>query len=156
MYSKNTLTPGQAFEKIKQYCAYQERCHYEVKEKLYGYGLRKYEVEELLSKLIENNHLNEERFATLFAGGKFRIKKWGRKKIAYELQQKRVSSYCIKIGLQEIPMDDYLATATQLATKKWQSLEKENNYARQAKTAQYMYQKGYESSITKEILKTLQ
>lgn len=155
MFPNKSLTPGQAFEKIKHYCAYQERSHSEVKQKLYGYGLRKSDVEELISKLIENNNLNEERFATLFAGGKFRIKKWGRKKIEYELRQKNVSSYCIRIALQEISPEDYLDTATKLAIKKWDSLANENQYTRQGKTSKYLYQKGYETAITSQVLKLL-
>ncbi len=100
------VTPQQALPKIKQFCAYQERCHSEVKDKLYGYGLSKNDVEELLSKLVEDNFLNEERFAIAFAGGKFRIKQWGRIKIRYELRQKQVSDYCVKKALASIDDDD--------------------------------------------------
>jgi regulatory protein len=89
---KKYLTPDQAWQKIKHYCAYQERSHQETKDRLYGYGLSTKDVEVLLSKLIEEDYLNETRFATLFAGGHFRTKKWGRVKIAYELKQKRVSA----------------------------------------------------------------
>ena len=85
---KQQLTKEQAHQKAKHYCAYQERCHSEVKEKLYGFGLRKSDVEDLLSKLIEEDYLNEERFAIQFAGGRFRMKQWGRIKIKYELKQK--------------------------------------------------------------------
>ena len=95
---QQSFTPQQALQKIKHYCAYQERCHSEVKEKLYGVGLRKNEVDEIISTLIEENYLNEERFAIQFAGGHFRIKNWGRVKIKYELKQKQVSDYCIKKG----------------------------------------------------------
>ena len=86
----------EALQKAKQYCAYQERSHSEVKEKLYSFGLYKKDVDELLSELISENYLNEERFAIMFAGGKFRIKQWGRIKIKYALKQKQVSEYCIK------------------------------------------------------------
>ena len=81
------MTPGQALPKIKQYCAYQERSHSEIKDKLYGFGLRKNEVEEILATLIEENYCNEERFAEQFAGGKFRMKQWGRIKIRRALQE---------------------------------------------------------------------
>ena len=82
----------QAFQKLKHYCGYQERSHQEAKEKLYSFGLYKQEVEELLSRLIEENYLNEERFAVAFAGGKFRMKGWGKVKILHALKEKRVSS----------------------------------------------------------------
>src|SRR5688500_6130993 len=102
MLQKKRLTPEQAFQKIKQYCAYQERSHAEVKEKLYSFSLFKSDVESLISRLIEEDYLNEERFAKMFAGGKFRMKHWGRVKIRYELKQKQVSEYNIKKALQEI------------------------------------------------------
>jgi regulatory protein len=146
------LTKEQAYQKIKQYCAYQERCHKEVREKLYGYGLYKSEVEEILVNLIEEEYLNEERFAIGFAGGKFRMKHWGRNKILYELKQKQVSPYCIKVALQAIDESDYLASLQKLAVKKWESLEKENNLSRQAKVYAYLLQKGYEpNKITEAI-----
>ncbi|HRD43896.1 MAG TPA: RecX family transcriptional regulator, partial [Ferruginibacter sp.] len=106
MYRLN-IGKEKAWQKIKHYCAYQERSHKEVKEKLYGFGLYKAEVELLLTQLIEENYLNEERFATAFAGGKFRMKQWGRQKIKYELKQKQVSDYCIKKALAAIDGEQY-------------------------------------------------
>ena len=144
MQVQNRLNKEQGLEKIKYYCSYQERCHREVKEKLYGYGLRKAEVEEILSTLIENNYLNEERFAVLFAGSKFRIKQWGRKKIQYELQQKGVSSFLIKLSLKEIGDEPYFETLTKLTEKKWKSLKGQQYLVRQSKTYNYLLQKGYE------------
>ena len=121
------LTPGLAFPKIKAYCAYQERCHSEVKEKLFSYGLSKNDVEELISKLVVENYLNEERFAIQFAGGKFRIKQWGKTKIRYELRQKQVSGYCIKKALSLIDDSACLETLHKLATLKLKALKKEKN-----------------------------
>ncbi|MBP6234345.1 MAG: RecX family transcriptional regulator, partial [Chitinophagaceae bacterium] len=98
MYKKY-LTKEQALQKLKHYCAYQERCHSEVKEKLYQLGVWKKEHDEIIASLIEENYLNEERFAVAYAGGHFRIKQWGRIKIKYELKQKQVSEYSIKKAL---------------------------------------------------------
>ena len=89
-------------QKIKYFCSYQERSHQEVKEKLYSFGLYKYEVEALVAQCIEENYLNEERYALAFAGGKFRINNWGRLKIKFALKQKRISEYCIKLALNSI------------------------------------------------------
>ena len=147
MYSKQSFTPDQAFQKIKQFCAYQERCHREVTEKLYSFGLYKKDVEILLSRLIEENYLNEERFAIAFAGGKFRMKQWGRIKIKYELKQKGVSSYCINLALKEIDEETYLATLKSLATKKWESLKDEQHLNRQSKTTTFLMQKGFEQNL---------
>lgn len=151
------LTKEQALQKIKHYCGYQERCHSEVKEKLYSYGLWKKDVETLISQLIEENYLNEERFAELFAGGKFRMKQWGRVKIKYELKQKQISEYCIKKGLKEINEDDYQKTLRKLASAKWKTLKSERNiFARKTKTMNYLLQKGYEASMAAEAIALLQ
>ena len=96
----------QAIQRIRHYCAYQERAQQEVRDKLYELGMTMDEVEEIMSDLIAENFLNEERFAVQFAGGHFRIKGWGRVKIQHALQQKRVSKYNIKIGLKAIEEDE--------------------------------------------------
>ena len=142
---KKYLTPDQAWQKIKHFCAYQERSHQETKDRLYGYGLSTKDVEVLLSKLIEEDYLNETRFATLFAGGHFRTKKWGRVKIAYELKQKRVSAYNIKAGLATIEEEAYEQAINKLALDKWEKCSKEVGYARQAKVMQYLVSRGFES-----------
>src|ERR1700739_1361610 len=121
------LTPKQALSKIKHFCAYQERCHAEVEEKLYAFGLRKTEVDVILASFIEENYLNEERFAIQFAGGKFRIKQWGRVKIRYELKKKQVSDYCIKKALSSIDEKDYRKTAEKLFAAKLKTLKSEKN-----------------------------
>ncbi len=144
MLQKKRFTKDEALPKIRHYCSYQERCHSEVKEKLYGFGLFKSEAEEILSNLIEDNYLNEERFAIQFAGGKFRMNDWGRKKIAYALQQKNVSTYCINKGLKEIDTADYQHKLEKLARTKWDVLKNEQYLNRQAKTYAYLLQKGYE------------
>lgn len=152
MLLKNRLTKEQALEKIKHYCSYQERCHSEVKDKLYSYGLRKNEVDEIISQLIENNYLNEERFAIQFAGGKFRIKHWGRRKIQYELQQKSVNSFITKIALKEIDEEKYFKTLQKLAQTKWDALSKQNKFVRQSKTNAYLLQKGYEQRLISQVI----
>ena len=144
---KQKLTPEQAFQKAKHFCGYQERSHHETAEKLYGFGLYKTEVEQLLSKLIEENYLNEERYATQFVRGKFRMKKWGRIKIQYELKQKRISSFNIKKGMKEIDEAEYDAVLLQLVTDKWNSLKAEQYINRQVKTTNYLLQKGFESNL---------
>lgn len=151
MAFERTLTPEQALQKAKQYCAYQERSHQEVKEKLYSYGLHKTAVETTLSQLIEENYLNEERFAIAFAGGKFRMKHWGKVKIKYELKLKKVSDYCIKKALQSIEDEPYFETLHKLAEEKWKTLKGEKNiFIKMRKMQDYLLQKGYESEWVKE------
>ena len=153
---RQTLTQEQAFQKAKYYCGYQERCHSEVKEKLYSLGLYKKDAEELLSNLIEENYLNEERFAIQFAGGKFRIKQWGKVKIKYELKQKHASEYCIKKALASINESDYLKTAQKLFSVKLKTLKSEKNiFVKKKKLQDYLLQKGFESNIINDLQKSL-
>src|SRR3954468_3497108 len=149
------LSKEQAWQKIKHYCAYQERSHYETKQKLYSFGLYSNEVEDLLSKLIEENYLNEERFAEHFAGGKFRMKQWGKVKITYELKQKQVSAYNIRRALQSITDADYIATLQKLAEAKWQQLRGEQYIARQAKATSYLLQRGFESALIQKAIQQI-
>lgn len=155
MLLRKNFTKEQALEKIKHYCAYQERCHKEVKEKLYSYGLRKKEAEEIIAELIEKNFLNEERFAVLFAGGKFRMKHWGRKKIEYELQQKGINHFLITIALKETDDENYFKTLQKLAQAKWDALSSENKFVRQSKTNTYLLQKGYEQKLISQAISEL-
>ena len=150
---RRSVTKEQALQKLRQYCAYQERSHYEVKQKLWDLGVRKAEHDEIISTLIEDDYLNEERFATAFAGGKFRMKDWGRKKIYYALKEKQVSEYNIKKAMKEIDEEAYLKTLKELAEKKYISLKGEQYLVRKKKTTDYLLQKGYEPDlITKAIL----
>jgi regulatory protein len=142
-----TATPQQAKEKIQRYCAYQERSHQEVRSKLYSYGLYRNDVEEILSGLITDGFLNEERFAKAFAGGKFRMKKWGRRKIAHALEAKGISKNCIRIGLKEVEENLYLQTLQQLLVQKQHSLKEENDYILRDKLSRYAMLKGYEPEL---------
>jgi len=153
---KQQLTKEQALPKVRQYCTYQERSHSEVKEKLYSFGLYKKDVEQLISNLIEENYLNEERFAIVFAGGRFRIKHWGKVKIKYELKQKQVSEYCIKKALQEINSADYLKTLYKLAEGKLKLLRAEKNiFTKKKKLQDYLLQKGFEGQLIQTVIKDI-
>lgn len=146
-----TFTPEQALPKIKQYCAYQERCHAEVKEKLYSFGLYKKEVESIIAGLIEENYLNEERFAIQYAGGKFRIKHWGKNKIKQALKQKQVSDYCIKKALKEIDDTDYKKSFEKLVEIKMKMIKSEKNiFIKKRKLQDYLLMKGYEVNLVNE------
>ncbi len=110
-------TPAEALKKAERYCAYQDRCHQEVRRKLYDLGLYRDDVEQAMATLVETQFLDEERFARSFARGKFRIKGWGRVRITRELKQRQVSAYCIRAGLSEIDEAAYAKTLDALMTK---------------------------------------
>jgi len=152
---KKKFTDAQIKEKIRHYCAYQERSHVEVRTRLYEYGLYTSEVDSLISYLITEGFLNEERYAKAFAGGKFRIKKWGRLKIIDALKGNEISKNCIAIALQEINEQDYLKTLSEVLKKKIEILPEENPFAKREKIARYAIQKGFEPEIVWSMLKDL-
>lgn len=149
------LTPNQAYPKIKHYCAYSERCHWDVREKLFTYGLIKKDVEMLITRLIEEDCLNETRYAKLFTGGHFRQHKWGRVKISIALKQKKVSDQNIKLALTEIIEEDYIAILSKLAQQKWLQLKPEQSVNREVKTIAYLLQKGYERYAIQVVINKL-
>lgn len=155
MLYKKPLTKEQALQKLKHYCGYQERSHAEVKEKLFALGVWKKDHDEIIASLIEENYLNEERFAIAFAGGKFRMKQWGRVKIKYELKQKKVSEYSIKKAMKQIDEQEYRSTLKKLAEEKYKSLKSEQYLVRRKKTTDYLMQKGYENDLVREAVEQL-
>ena len=149
MYKKS-LTKEQALQKLKHYCAYQERAHSEVKEKLYDLGVWKKDHDEIISTLIEENYLNEERFAIAFAGGKWRVKHWGRVKIKYELKQKQVSEYCIKKAMKQIDEEEYMAVLQKMADERYASLKSDQYMVRKKKTMDFLVARGFETDLIRK------
>lgn len=141
---------------ITHYCRYQERCHQQVRDKLYELGCTTPEVDEAIAEVIEAGLLNEERFARAYARGHFRMKQWGRRKILQGLKQHKISEYCIKKAMTEIDDEEYEATLKRLAQKKLQELKSEKNMiARKGKTQRYLLQKGYESGFAVIVIDAL-
>ena len=152
---KKKFSPAVAAQKIESWCAYQERAQQETRHKLYEYGLHKNEVEQIIINLIEHNFLNEERFAIAYAGGKFRIKKWGKIKIKAALRTKQVSDYCISKALKQINPNDYFATLEKIILQKNNQLKEADKTKRKQKLFLFASSNGYESNIVLEIIKEI-
>lgn len=152
---RRRYSPAQAYQRICKYCAYQERSHKEVRNKLFSYGLFPSEVEEALTRLITDGFLNEERFAKAFAGGKFRMKKWGRNKIAHALQTHGVTPRCIQRGLREIDDPAYLKTLKALLRSKLSRVAQADLFKKRFKAAQFAIGKGYEPELVWELIKDM-
>jgi len=150
---KKKLTPNQALIRAEATCAYQERCQQEMRDKLYDWGLHSLEVENIIARLITDNFLNEERFAIAFAGGKFRIKKWGRIKIKLELKKRKISDYCIRKAMQQIDDTDYAKTIRDLIAKKSKEIKGGKEHIRKYKIAKFVASRGFEQDLIWEILK---
>lgn len=153
---KKYISYDEALFKLQAYCAYQERCHYEVRRKLIDLGIYGDDIDQITATLIEDNYLNEMRFAEAYAGGKFRIKKWGKYKIKRELKYKKVSEYCIKKAIKsEISDKDYYSTLVHVLEKKDRLLKEPNHYKRKQKLAKYALTKGFESAFIWELINEL-
>ncbi len=145
----------QAWIAIQKYCAYQERCHQEVRSRLYDYGLHTEDVEEIIYQLIQENFINEERFAKAYVGGKFRVKKWGKQKILSELKRRKISDYCINKAFSLIEDEAYIETLNKVIERKERDYRSvKNDFERNQKIARYCYSRGFESDLIWEILKT--
>jgi regulatory protein len=136
--------------KLEYYCSYQDRCHQEVTQKLYELGVKSNEADTLIVHLIENNFLNEERFARSFARGKYRIKGWGKIRIVNELKQRQISAPNIKCALTEITEEEYLETFDKLALRHWETIQETNALKKKKKFCDYLLRKGWESDLIYE------
>lgn len=148
------LNRKEAKARAEKYCAYQERSQVEVRRKLWEWGIYHEEAEEIIYELINSNFINEERFAIAYAGGKFRMKKWGRLKILQGLEHHQLSNYCIQKAMKEIPTADYEQTLFQVLTKKSNQLNEDNPFIRNNKLAKYAISRGYEPQLVWETIKT--
>jgi len=141
------ISKDDALKKLQRYCAYQERCHQEVRNKLLDLRIYGDDLEEIISDLISDNFLNEERFAKMFAGGKFRIKKWGRVKIKQELKLKKISAYCIKKAMAEIEEEDYIKTLYEVFEKRFKRVKETDEFKIRGNLAKYAISRGYETQL---------
>ena len=147
MSSYRSYTVKEATKKLESYCAYQDRCHKEVVTKLREMKMIPEAIDQIASHLIQENYLNEERFAKSFARGKFRIKKWGRNRIVNELKLRAISKYNIKTALAEINDKDYYETFDNLAKKRLEAIKETNIQKRKRKLADYLLYRGWESHL---------
>ena len=145
MSSNSALSPKEVRSKMEHYCAYQERCHAEVQQKLREYAITTAEKDEIIVSLLQNNYLNEERFALLFAVSKFHQKKWGKVRIKNELKARQLSDYLIQKALKEINPAEYEETFEQLATFQWEQIRETNALKKKKKFCDYLLRKGWES-----------
>lgn len=150
------MTIKEALQKLEHFCAYQDRCHDEVVTKLYSLKMSPEEIDIIIVKLIEDNFLNETRFACSFARGKHRIKYWGKTRIVNELKIRHISAANINLALREISPDEYEATFNQLSQRCWENLTERNPLKKRKKFCDYLLRRGYESNWVYDKVKELE
>jgi regulatory protein len=150
MPSKKTYTVQEATRKLEHYCAYQERCHQEVRKKLESLHMIPEAIDMIIVHLLEHNFLNEERFAKTFVSGKFKIKAWGRRRLTYELKKKDIGKVNINQALAEIENTEYIEVFNDLAEKKANSITETNIYKKKRKLIDYLLYRGWETHLVYE------
>ncbi|MEP0710839.1 regulatory protein RecX [Algoriphagus sp.] len=152
---KKSWSMEEAFEKLTTFCAYQERCPWEIRRKLYEKGIKDEQAEKLLAELTAEEYLDEERYARAFARGKFRLKKWGKNRIRMELKMREIAETLIKKGLNEIDPEEYYDTLLTRTEKKWESTQEPDFFKKKYKVTQYLMTKGFEMDLIKEAIEHL-
>ena len=147
MHNKRVYDIKIAIERLKNYCALQDRCQWDVTQKMKEWGLLEMTQNHILEILIQEKYVDEERFAQSFCRGKFLIKKWGKVKITNELKKKKISDICIKKGLEEIDLTEYDLLLENLLTKKNDTLRDKNHFTRKSKLARFLIQRGFEGNL---------
>lgn len=151
MNTTKTYTVAEAQTRMEGYCAYQERCHKEVEQKLREMKMIPEAKELIIGHLLQHNFLNESRFSQAFARGKFNHKKWGKRRIISELKSRYISEYNIKLALKEISEADYLSTFDTLSEKRFNQLTSENNLQKKRKKfTDYLLYRGWETHLIYE------
>ncbi|MGL4599810.1 MAG: regulatory protein RecX [Bacteroidia bacterium] len=150
--SNRITDPAVALAKAESWCAFQERCQQEVRDKLYDWGLWPEAVENIVAELISRKFIDEERFARAFAGGKFRIKHWGRIKIRIELKRRKLSDYCIRKGMEEIDERAYMNTLRKLADEKKRLTKEKHPLKKKYAIMRFLASKGYETDLIREVV----
>lgn len=145
-----TYTVEQATKKLEHYCAYQERCHKEVRQKLKNMNMIAEATDVIIVHLLEHNYLNEERFAKTYVSGKFRIKKWGRRRLLLELKKKDISKFNINQAFKEISEEEYIEVFNELAEKRANAIFESNKLKKKKKLIDYLLYRGWESHLVYE------
>jgi regulatory protein len=147
MYQNKTYTLSEAQKKLEHYCAYQERCHKEVRQKLKDMRMIPEAIDHIIVHLLEHNFLNEERFAKTFVRGNFKIKKWGKYRLTLELKKRDISKNNIKTAINQIPNTEYIEVFNELAEKKLNSIKEKDKWKRKKKLVDYLLYRGWESHL---------
>ena len=156
MNTYSSFTLAEAIQKVEKYCIYQDRCHQEVKNKLFSMHMLPETIDVIMVHLIENDFLNETRFAASFARGKHRIKNWGINRIVRELKLREISEYNIKNALKEIDIEEYICNFNSISEKHWNQIKETNKWIKRKKFCDFFLRKGYESDLIYQKVKELE
>ncbi|MBI3143622.1 MAG: RecX family transcriptional regulator [Bacteroidetes bacterium] len=142
-------------EKARRFCAYQERCRFDLESKLYGWGLSTKQVGSVCKLLEEEGFINQERFVQAYVKGKFNQLGWGKIKIANALRTKNVEPAIIEKGLNGLNMLEYESRILQLLQRKQSTLARLPLNEQRRRMYAFALQKGYETDLVSRLLTDL-
>jgi regulatory protein len=145
--------PAEIIDRISSYCAYQERCIFDVQQKLNEWKVLPDKIIPIIKYLEDNNFIDQARFARMFTRGKFLHNKWGRIKIHYELRIRSIPENLIREAFAEISEEDYKKTIRELILKKKPEIKGGKNLNIRQKIINFVTGKGFEFDLTSEVLK---
>ena len=149
------LTPDQVLDKMAKYCAYQERCVKDVRDKLKTFDIPEEEKKKILDYLLENRFVNDERFAKSFVRGKVNQSGWGMNKIRFHLMQKGIDKELIDEALRQTDEEVYRQRLIDILKTKSKTIKADSDFEKKRKLAAYAMQKGFEGNLVWEVLKDL-
>ena len=149
------LTPDQVLDKMAKYCAYQERCVKDVKDKLKTFDIPQEEKTKILDYLLDNRFVNDERFAKIFVQSKSNQNDWGTNKIRYHLIQKGIAKDIIEEALGQTDEEVYRQRLIEILKTKSKTIKAANDFEKKRKLAAYAMQKGFEEALVWDVLKDL-
>lgn len=155
MISQKIYSVDEALKSLERYCAYQERCHKEVHQKLYEMKMIPAARDKIIVHLLQHDFLNEERYAKAFVRGKFRIKKWGKQRLILELKRKDINKTIIDLALKEIDDNEYLSVFNELALKRVNAIKEKQIQKKRKKLADYLFYRGWESQLVYDKIREL-
>lgn len=149
------LTPDQVLDKMAKYCAYQERCVKDVRDKLKTFEIPEEEKAKILDYLLDNRFVNDERFVKSFVRGKVNQSGWGVNKIRFHLIQKGIDKDIIEEALGQTDEEAYRQRLIEILKTKAKTVKADSDFEKKRKLAAYAMQKGFEGSLVWEVLKDL-
>lgn len=147
------LTPDQVLDKMAKYCAYQERCVKDVRDKLKTFEIPEEEKAKILDYLLDNRFVNDERFVKSFVRGKINQNGWGMNKIRFHLMQKSIDKELIDEALEQTGEEVYRQRLIDILKAKSKTIKAETDFEKKRKLAAYAMQKGFEGNLVWEVLK---
>ncbi|HNW68920.1 MAG TPA: regulatory protein RecX [Bacteroidales bacterium] len=139
--------------KAQAYCAYQERCTQEVVQKLRDWKVDENRIPKIIEQLTAENFINDVRFTETFVRSKFKLKKWGKNKVAYELRLKKIPDPIISQSLQAIDDQEYRATLQHLKGQKSKETKEKDLFKKKQKIIRFLVSRGFEMELVMEIFK---